>query len=366
MKSKMRILCALVAVAAVSAGAVRAQDHAPSAPDSTARPAPKIDDLFADPVIAKGKGVEIRQGRMDEAIANLRARAIAQGEQINPAQMPLLEKQVFDNLLMSQLLTARATEAEKAKGKEDGDKQFELYKKRAPSEEALVKQLKALGLTLEKFHERLIEEAIPQAVLRSKVTVTDDEAKKYYEDHPGDFEEPEMVRASHILILTTDSRTGAPLSDEQLKAKRKQIEDLLKRARAGEDFEKMATQYSEDPGSREKGGVYTFARGQMLAPFEAAAFSLKTNQISDVVTTSYGYHIIKLLEKIPAQKYELAKVNSNIKEFIAREKVEKMAPDLYTSMKKEAGVEILDPKLKALLDIEPDTGFQSPGKAPPK
>ena len=83
------------------------------------------------------------------------------------------------------------------------------------------------------------------------------------------------------------------------------MEGLLKRARAGEDFAKLAKEYSEDPGSKDKGGEYKFPRGQMVPEFEAAAFSLKTNQVSDIVTTSFGYHIIKLSEKIPAQKVEL-------------------------------------------------------------
>lgn len=339
-------LAAAICMAAAGAGAQAPADT------NAAKPSSKFDDLFPDTVIAKGKGVEIKQSQLDEAMNSVKAGAIARGQQINPAQAAILQKQVFDKLLLDQLLMKQATDADKAKGKEEGDKEFALIKKRAANEETLVKQLKAIGLTLDSLHSRLIEEAIPRAVLRSKAKVTEEEAKKYYEDHPSDFEEPEMVRAAHILIMTTDPRTGTALSEEQLKGKRKQIEDLLKRARAGEDFEKLAKDYSEDPGSREKGGVYTFPRGQMVAPFEAAAFSLKTNQISDIVTTSYGYHIIKMLEKIPAKKYEFSKVSSDIEDYLAEKQIEKMAPDLYASLRKEANVEILDPKLKSLFDME--------------
>jgi len=356
----------MLAAATLCLTAAKTNAQGTNTPAAAGKPAAKADDLFPDPVIVKGTGIEIRQSRLDEAIASVKSGAVSRGEEITPAQMPLLQKQVFDNLLMNQLLAAKATDADKAKGKEEGDKRFDLIKKRASSEETLVKQLKALGLTEDTLHARLIEEAIPQAVLRSKVTITDEQAKKYYEDHPGDFEEPEMVRASHVLIMTTDPRTGKSLSPDDLKTKRKQIEDLLKRARAGEDFEKLAKDYSEDPGSKDKGGVYTFPRGQMVAPFEAAAFSLKTNQISDVVTTSYGYHIIKLLEKIPAKKYELTKVNTDIKDYLAKQEIDKMAPDLYASLRKEAQVEILDPHLKALVDTDASTGFPSSNKSAPK
>jgi len=179
-----------------------------------------------------------------------------------------------------------------------------------------------------------------------KVHVTDEDARKYYEDNPARFEEPEMVRASHILLMTTDPVTHAELTEDQKAAKRKEMEGLLKRARAGEDFAKLANEYSEDPGSKDKGGEYKFPRGQMVPEFEAAAFSLSTNQVSDIITTRYGYHIIKLSEKIPAHKIEFAKAASDIKDGLTQQALQKQFPDYIAKLKKEAGVEILDEKLK--------------------
>lgn len=157
-----------------------------------------------------------------------------------------------------------------------------------------------------------------------------------------------MVRASHILLVTTDPKTNAELTDEQKAAKRKQMEGLLKRARAGEDFAKLAKDYSEDPGSKDKGGEYKFPRNQMLPEFEAAAFSLNTNQVSDIVTTRFGYHIIKLSEKIPARKVEYAKAANDIKEGLTQQALQKQFPDYVAKLKAEANVEILDEKLKAV------------------
>src|SRR5207245_5522008 len=133
----------------------------------------------------------------------------------------------------------------------------------------------------------------------------------FYDENPAKFEQPEMVRASHILLNTKDTAAGTELTPEQKAAKRKQMEAILKRARDGEDFAKLANEYSEDPGSKDKGGEYTFPRGKMVPEFEAAAFSLQTNQVSDIVTTPFGYHIIKLSEKIPPHKVELAKVQDD-------------------------------------------------------
>jgi parvulin-like peptidyl-prolyl isomerase len=124
------------------------------------------------------------------------------------------------------------------------------------------------------------------------------------------------------------------------------MEGLLKRARAGEDFAKLAKEYSEDPGSKDKGGEYTFPKGQMVPEFEATAFSLKTNEISDIVTTQYGYHIIKLHEHIPAQKVAFDKVSPRIKDYLVQQELVKLAPDYIAKIRKDANVEILDENLK--------------------
>src|SRR5207248_9897523 len=123
-------------------------------------------------------------------------------------------------------------------------------------------------------------------------------------------------------------------SEVQKTAKHKQLEGILKRAREGEDFAKLAKEYSEDVVSKEKGGEYTFPRGQMVPEFEAAAFSLNTNQISDIVTTQFGYHIIKLSEKIPAKKMEFAKVAPDIKEGLKQQAMQKLIPDYMDKLKK--------------------------------
>ena len=94
--------------------------------------------------------------------------------------------------------------------------------------------------------------------------------------------------------------------------------------------------------------MYTIARGQTLPEFEAAAFSLNTNQISDVVTTTVGYHLIKLLEKIPAKKLDYATVTDDLKKALIQQKSAKLAPAYMATLRKETGVEILDPDLNAV------------------
>ncbi len=319
-------------------------------PATATKPADKIDALFPDKVIAKGKGVEVSRNQLEDEVIRFKSQVAGRGQTVPPEQMTMMERQLLDQLIQVQLLKAKATDADKAAGKALAEKRFEEAKTKLGSEDALNRQLKLMGITREEVQAKWAESATAESVLKRelKVNITDADAKKFYDDNPARFEEPEMVRASHILLMTTDPKTNAELTEDQKAAKRKEMEGLLKRARAGEDFAKLAKEYSEDPGSKDKGGEYTFPRGQMVPEFDAAAFSLGTNQVSDIITTRFGYHIIKLLEKIPAKKVEYAKASTNIVDGLTQQALQKEFPDYIAKLKKDAGVEILDEKLKAV------------------
>ena len=334
----------LIAAGAITASAA---EQAAPAPTNTAAKDTKTSDLFADNIVAKGKGVSVKRGQLDDAVVSLKASLTARGQNVAPEQMAMIEPQILDSLIQMQLLASMATDADKTKGKETCEKRMQEIKTRSGSEENLNRQLKSVGMTIDELKKKMGEECLAETVLERelKVTVSDEEARKYYDENPSKFEQPEMVRASHILFMTIDD-ARAELSADKKAAKRKIAEDVLKRARAGEDFAKLAKDFSEDPGSKDKGGEYIFPRGQMVPEFEAAAFSMKTNQISDIITTQFGYHIIKLSEKMPAQKAEFAKVSDNLKQAMKNQALQEKMPAFTEKLKKEANVEILDEKLK--------------------
>ncbi len=349
MKTKMKLIfCATLAVALIPLGQANAATSGTTT--NAAAPADSMTALFGDPVIAKGKGFEIKQSELDEVVMGLKSAAAAHNETIPPGQMMAIQTQMLNRLIQIQLLLQKSTEADKAEGKKRAETQIAALLERAGSQEAFDRQLKAVGMTPDVLRAKITQEATATATLSRElgVSVTDAEAKEFYTNHPADFEQPETVRVQHILLLTIDPATKTPLSDEQVKAKRKQIEDLLKRARAGENFSTLASQYSEDPGSKDRGGeLPPFSHGEMVPQFEAAAFSMKTNSISDVVTTAYGFHIIKLLEITPAQKVDFAKVSDKIKDFLVQQKTQKLATPYLDKLKKDGDVEILDADLKA-------------------
>ncbi|HEX5217991.1 MAG TPA: peptidylprolyl isomerase [Verrucomicrobiae bacterium] len=315
----------------------------------------ELTSLLGDPVVAKGKGIEIKRSQVDAALIGLKANLNAQGRAVSPSDMLHFERQVLNDIIGLQILLGKATDADKAKGKELFQKGLDRLKRDneltdEEFDQKLGTSLKVQGMTRAEWDKQRLDQATAGAVLERelKVNVTDDEVKKFYDENPAKFEQPEMVRASHILVATMDLTTRTEYSEEQKKAKLKLAEDLRKRAVAGEDFAKLAKEYSDDTGSKDRGGEYKFPRGQMAPEFEAAAFSLATNQVSDIVTTQFGYHIIKLSEKIPAKKLELAKVSDDLREGLKTQELQKLLPDYLEKLQKDANVEILDARLKAV------------------
>jgi foldase protein PrsA len=312
-------------------------------------PAAKPD--LSDEILAKGKACEVKRSQLDEAFILLKANAAARGQTIPETDRQKIEAQLLDRLVFTQLLLAKSNETDKAKGREVAEKIITAYKTNALSEESFNRQIKAVGLTPEKFRAQMIEQGICEQVLdrelKDTITITDADAKKFYEENSAGFEQPEKIRAAHILISTKDSATNQDFSLEKKKEKKKLAETVLQRAKKGEDFGKLAKEFSDDPGSKDAGGEYTFPRGQMVPEFEAAAFSMKTNQISDLVETTYGYHIIKLYERFPSQKAEYAKVEKEIKERLQLLEIQKRLPDYLDKLKKEAGVEMAGEKSKS-------------------
>jgi peptidyl-prolyl cis-trans isomerase C len=366
MKRKMNLLAVFGATAALTLTQSLAATPQASDTASPDKPAPKVSDLFPDVIVAKGKGIEIKRSQLDDAMVSIKSSYAARGQEIPPEEMNHLEQQILDRFIQIQILLLKANDNDKAAGKESSDKRLSAIKARAGSEEALNRQLKAVGTSETELQSKMTEETTAQAVLERelKISISEDQVRKFYDDNPSKFEQPETVRASHILLSTRDPQTNKDLSDDQKQAKRKKAEEALKRARAGEDFAKLVSEYSEDPGSKDKGGEYQFSKGQMVPEFETAAFSLKTNEVSDIVTTQYGYHIIKLSEKIPAKKVELAKVAPDVKEFLLQQEMQKRQQDVQDylqKLKKDSAVEILDENLKPK-----DSAAATPRIIPPR
>jgi parvulin-like peptidyl-prolyl isomerase len=278
-------------------------------------------------------------------------------------------------LIIQQLILSKATDPDRVKGKEAFQQRVAKAKTDSGlSDEEFDKRISMTFFgseTRAQWDKQRTDEATLPIILERelKVTITDDDVKKFYDapTNTAAFEQPEMVRASHILLMTQDPATHQPLPADKKAEKKKQMEDILKQAKAGTDFADLAKKYSEDPGSKDKGGEYTFPRGQMMKEFEDTAFSLKTNEISDIIETTYGYHIIKLSEKIPAKKVDFDKVKDGIREHLVQLAFAKQLPAFTSKMVKDADIQILDEKLKNTdLSIELPKESDGAPTAPPE
>ncbi len=148
----------------------------------------------------------------------------------------------------------------------------------------------------------------PADKFADKVVLTDADLQKYFDDHAADFAKPEQVHARHILL-----KVDPAASDDVKATVRKKAEDVLAKVKAGGDFAKLAGDVSEDPGSAKKGGdLGFFKRGQMVPTFEAVAFSTEPGQVSDIVESPFGFHIIKVEEKQEASTPTLADVRDQV------------------------------------------------------
>jgi peptidyl-prolyl cis-trans isomerase D len=162
--------------------------------------------------------------------------------------------------------------------------------------------------------------------MRAKVVVPPADVERAYNNGIEQYTTPEQVRASHILLKTEGK------DDAAVKAK---AEDVLKQAKAGADFAELAKKYSEDDSAKNGGDLDYFGKGKMVPEFDQVAFELAPGQISGLVKTQYGYHIIKVLDKKAATTRTLADVRTQITDQLAYERAQAQAADLATKLEKE-------------------------------
>ncbi len=342
--------------------------------------------LFADPIIAKGRGFEIRQSDVEQAVIGLKATMATQGQTIPDSQVPAVEGRMLDRMILTRILTQRATDADKSKAKDEAEKFVAKTRSRAPSEESYRRQLIAVGIKPEVFEARAYEQAVVETLIRREIrdtlsiadadvraaydegvdalardvraTYQKMEASKqtnnqFYVDAKARFaevtkanlarlEQPESVRSSVIMVFTVDSLTREPLSAEQRADKQKRLETARARVKAGEDFAKVAREVSEDPEVQRNGGEYSTTKSSVGLPeLRQALFTLPVGEVSEILTTRQGLYVVKVLERTPAGKVPFEKVADDLREHLLNQEVERRLPEYFDKLKREFNVEVM-------------------------
>lgn len=336
----------LVGAAAGSAAEKKAQPAPatkkaqPAAAEKKAQSAesPRIPTSQLPDPVAKVNGVAITAGDLEKAIN-------AFNRSPNAAQVPPGKEKEVQQFLLNQLISAElmyqlASPTPIVNLDQKINESVGELKKRFSSEDEYAKVLQAQGLTEKDLRElirrNLIIENHVELEIVPKHKVGDAEVKEFYDKNPETFTQPEQARASHILV-TVDAKA----SEADKKAARAKIDGLLKQVKEGADFAKLAQENSSCPSSKQGGDLGYFSKGQMVKPFEDAAWALKPGEVSGVVETQFGFHIIKLAEKRPSSKVAFDDdLKKRIAETLQRRKVGEAVEAAVQGARAKAAIEV--------------------------
>jgi peptidyl-prolyl cis-trans isomerase C len=305
---------------------------APGAPpQQEALPQDKIPE-----VVAKVNGTPIKKELLVKTADQVHKQMMP-----NAPQTAEFYRRVLDNLVTRELLLQEAKKTGVVVSDEEVTKQVGELKNRFPSPEKFQQELKNEGMTeadlMQTAHDAYMVQKLVEGKVVADIKVSDAEEKDFYDKNQAQLKRPEQVHVRHILIKA--DKDMSPADKEKAKAK---AASLLARIKDGGDFAKLATENSDDPGSKQSGGTLPpFGKGQMVPQFEAAAFALtKPNELSPVVETQYGYHIIQLIELQPAGVVPFADVKDRIGEFLKQKQKQEKLEAHVKVLKSEGKVEI--------------------------
>jgi peptidyl-prolyl cis-trans isomerase C len=303
------------------------------APPAPAKPVP----TQLPTIVARVNGQDVTKDEFERMVRTLERQA---GQSIPPDRRDEILRNMLDRLVVYTLLSQES----KARGIkiEDTDVDAKVQEVRAKyqTQDAFDKALKEQNETADTLRRDartdLTVNKLMEAELATLPGPSDAEAKDFYGKNPDQFKQDESIRASHILIRVDEKAEAAA----RAKAKAT-IEQVLKKAKAGEDFGKLAQQYSQDGSAAQGGDLGYFPRAQMVPAFSDAAFALKPGEISGVVTTQFGYHIIKLVDRKPGRVVPFEEASPQIKQYLEGQKKQQHADAFIDGLKKKSKIEVL-------------------------
>ena len=324
--------------------------------------------IVVDKVIVKVNKENIMKSEFDK----LYNTAIEQMKQLSSKEISkeedeLLKQKVLDQLIAQKLLLQEAKKRNIKVTKRELADGIKTVKSRFPSDQMFLQELKKENLTEKQFEKQIEEQLMvlkltEEVVRKNMVKPTENDARELFNKIvklidkkdvklQGDEQDElkllaqlvqryfdEQVRVRHILI-----RVAPNASQKEKEEAKKKIMEIKSRIDKGEDFTTLAQKFSEDPGSKDRGGDLGFiAKGDTVEEFEKAAFSLKEGQVSDIVETKYGYHIIKVIERKPKRTPDFEQIKEDLIQFLARKNAEKSYDEFVESLKKKADIQYLE------------------------
>ena len=315
----------------VAAPATNATQLAPQAQPPQPVPAQLPD------VVARVNGEAVTKADFDEAVKELEASA---GQPVPADQRNQVLRGVLDQLIGYRLLVQETKARKITVADAELDARIAEIRKQFPSEDAFKQVLTQRSLTVEKLRtdarDDLMVSKMLQAEIGAKAAVTAAQVNEFYQQNPSQFQQGERVKASHILIAFPDNADAAAKQAARAKA-----DVVLKDVKSGKDFAGLAKANSQDPGSAPNGGdLGFFQQGQMVPPFDAVAFKLAPGEISELVETTFGYHIIKVAEKSASRTMPLDDVRPQLEQYLEGQNRQMQTQAFVESLKAKGKVEV--------------------------
>jgi peptidyl-prolyl cis-trans isomerase C len=270
--------------------------------------------------------------RMIEQMARQR-----QGQVPDEASMPQVREDVLNRMIEEELLFQDSQSKDIKVPESRVTDELASIKQRFPSEKEYQEALAGIEMSEADLTRKItrgmaIEQLIKEHVIQG-TAVSDAESRAFYDQNAKMFEKPEQIQARHILIKVENDATEAQKAEARTK-----IQMIRKKALGGEDFAVLAGEYSEGPSSANGGDLGHFSRGQMVKPFEDVAFSIKPGEISEVVETQFGYHIIEVIDQQPASVVSYETAQPQIVERLKQEKSRREIQQYIETLRSQADI----------------------------
>lgn len=289
-------------------------------------------------IVARVNGQEITASQLQQA--EKIALNSKPGMQIPPNLLKDFEQQILNQLVSAELLYQASQKMEDKDLERKAETKIAQIRKGYATPEEYARKLSEIDMDQKAFaqsvrHDLAIADFV-NSTIAAKVTVSEEEIKKFYEQNPNSFNLPEQVRASHILV-GVDPKGGAGAK----KAAREKAEKLQAGLLKGTDFATLARENSTCPSGKQGGDLGFFPKGRMEPAFEKAAFALKPGDVSEVVETRFGYHVIRVTGRKKAEVVSLDEARKRIEEFLRTQKT-KLAVDTFVgSQRAKSKIEFL-------------------------
>jgi peptidyl-prolyl cis-trans isomerase C len=288
--------------------------------------------------VASVNGTLIPKAFLEREVRRFEEQALSQGQPVDESQRDQLNRQALDTLIDIELLYQESQRRGFEISDDRIEEQVDNLKTQFGDEEGYASALEQIGISdgelRTEFRRQLAIQDMIDTDIAPSTTVSEQESTEFYENNPAFFFSPEQVRASHILILVSPDA-----GEEDKAAARSRIVEIRERIAGGEDFAELATEFSEDGSSMNGGDLGYFQREQMVKPFADAAFSLAIGELSDVVTTQYGYHLIRVTDRREESVVPFEQVQLQIFQYLQREKVMVAIEELAAELRSRAEIE---------------------------